>query len=112
MDFGITLLAMLFLQPHDAAFGSTETCHVASTGRPEGYTLVRIQEIETGKVVFQSTLRGGQTKDVFSGSKKIKVEHKLPGDKDYHSPVVADCKGGNTISISPRETQERAFGAK
>jgi hypothetical protein len=112
VDLGISLLAVLIFASYDPAFDFKASCHVVSTDNSQRYMFVRVQETETGRVAFQSTLKGKQTRDIFVQSKEIKIDHKLVGDLDYHSPVVANCEGGNTIHISPRESHERALGVK
>jgi hypothetical protein len=99
MHIGIILLAMLLEPPHDIPIHTKERCSVLSTGDPSRYIFVKIYEVSSGKIVFQSTLRGGQSKGIFVGSNKIRIERKGAGDIDYHSGIVVDCENGNTISI-------------
>ena len=99
MHLGMSLWAMLFLQPYDVPYNSKESCYVVSAAAADRYIFVRVHEVSTGKTVLQSTLRGGQSRGVVVASKKIKIEHKRGGEKDYHSAVVVDCDNGNTIRI-------------
>ena len=98
MHLSMFLLAILTQQHYGIPYGEKEKCTVLRTGDPSRYVFVKTYEVSTGQVIFQSTLRGGQSIGIFVKSDKIKIEHKWAGDLEYHSAVVANCDRGNTIS--------------
>ena len=93
----IFFVGILFQRPYDVPIDEKERCKVLYTGSPERYEFVKIYEVSTGKVVFQSAIKGGEPTGVYVGSNKIKIEHKWAGDLDYHSAVIAECDKGNVI---------------
>jgi hypothetical protein len=93
------LLLSLVQQPYNVPFGAKPRCNVLYTGAPDRYEFFRIYEVSTGEIVLQSAIKGGDSKGVYVGSNKIKIEHKWAGDRDYHSAVVVECEKGNTIRI-------------
>ena len=99
MLVGILLLSIVLQRPADVPFDEKERCSVLNTGSPDQYEFVRIYEVGTGEIVFQSPIKGGKTAPVYVRSKRIKIEHKWAGDVDYHSAIEVDCDKGNTIKI-------------
>jgi hypothetical protein len=95
----ILLSSMLVQRPSHIPLDEPEKCKVLNTRSPDQYEFVRIHDLSTGLIVFQSTIRGGDSKGVFTKGDKIRIEHKWAGDRDYHSGVVVECKNGNTIRI-------------
>ena len=93
----ILLLSLSVQRPYDTPADERESCKVLNTRAPDQYEFVRIYDVSTGQIIFQSPIKGGDSKGVYSKGDKIKIEHKWAGDRDYHSGVVVDCRNGNII---------------
>lgn len=83
--------------PAAVPFDGQEKCKVLNTRAPDQYEFVRVYDVSTGQIVFQSTIRGGDSKGIVAKGDTIRVEHKWAGDRDYHSGIVVPCKNGNII---------------
>jgi len=74
-----------------------ESCQVQSASQPGQWKFVRAYDPDTGKVVLQQPINGGDSKEVTVAGDHVRVEYKLPGHTHYEAGVVSPCKGGNVV---------------
>ncbi len=74
-----------------------ENCKVESTSPPGQWKFIRAYDADTGKIVFQQAINGGDSKPITVSGERVRVDHKLPGHTVYQTGTVAPCKGGNTV---------------
>jgi hypothetical protein len=74
-----------------------ESCKVESTSPPGQWKFIRAFDADTGKVVYQQAINGGDSKPVTVSGERVRVDYKLPGHTVYQTGTVAPCKGGNTV---------------
>ena len=91
--------ALLFLAMTAQIYDEPESCKVLWNGPSDEWRFVKIYEQSTGEIVFQSVVRGGESRGVYVKTPRIRVESKWAGDKNYHAGPTTDCKGGNTVRI-------------
>ncbi len=73
------------------------TCNVQSTRAPGHWKFIKVYDVDTGKIVLQKVMNGGEHREVTVPGERVRVDWKLPGGKDYKHGTVALCKDGNTI---------------
>ena len=89
------LIAVAALLGERPAHG--ESCTLQSASPPGQWKFVRAYDPETGSIVLQQAVNGGDSKPVTVSGERVKVEYKLPGQTRYQPAVVSPCKGGNTV---------------
>jgi hypothetical protein len=74
-----------------------ESCKVESASPAGQWKFIRAYDADTGKVVFQQALNGGDSRPVTVSGERVRVDYKLPGHTVYQTGAVAPCKGGNSV---------------
>ena len=74
-----------------------ESCKVESASQPDQWKFIRVYDADTGKIVYQQAINGGDSKPVTVSGERVRVDYKLPGHTVYQTGTVAACKGGNTV---------------
>jgi len=83
-------------------FGSpalAETCNVQVTGPAEHWKFLHVYDVATGEVVLRQAIKAGDSRPVEVTGDKIRVDWKMPGDRNYRAGSVALCKAGNFVKI-------------
>ena len=93
---GAVILAIaLAAGPYDA----DPNCKVMYQGGADDWRFVRVYEVASGKVVLQTVIRGGTTRDVYVASPGIRVYSKWAGDIDYKPGPTVQCANGGTVKF-------------
>ena len=95
MVSGIILAIMLAAGPYDSA----PNCKVMYQGATDDWRFVRVYEASTGKVVLQTVIRAGTTRDVYVTSPSIRIDSKGAGDIDYKPGSPVRCANGETVKF-------------
>ena len=94
--FGEVILAIaLVAGPYDA----NPNCKIMYQGSQDDWRFVRVYELSTGKVVLQTVIRGGTTRDVYVASPGIRVYSKWAGDIAYKPGPPTQCANGGTVKF-------------
>lgn len=91
-----TSLSVLML----AGTAYAESCHLRNADtvdRPP--RIVRIFEDETGHVVWQGAVSGGQTINVSVAKDWVRFDYRYPGDLEFHSSTRFFCKDGESTDF-------------
>jgi hypothetical protein len=91
----IILAIVLAAGPYD----SDPSCKVMYQGSQDEWRFVRVYEVPSGKVVLQTVIRGGATRDVYVASPSIRVYSKWAGDIDYKPGPPVQCANGETVKF-------------
>ncbi len=75
------------------------TCNIQSTRAPGQWKFVKVYDLDTGEVVLQKAINGGETREVTVRGHRMRVDWKLPGGKNYKAGAEAICADGHTVSI-------------
>ena len=75
------------------------TCEIESTRAAGEWTFVRVLDVDTGKIVLQRAIKGGDHYKVEVSQNRVRVDSKLPGGTAYGTGTVVTCKGGNRIRV-------------
>jgi hypothetical protein len=89
----IILAILLTAGPYDMA----PNCKVMYQGSPDDWRFVRIYEVASGKVVLQTVIRAGATRDVYVASPSIRIDSKWAGDVNYKAGRPVRCTNGDTV---------------
>jgi len=89
---GIVLLAT-------ASGANAETCNIQSVRAPGHWQFVKVYDLDTGKVVLQRAINGGEHHEVIVSGHRMRVDWKLAGGKDYKAGKATTCKDGHTVRI-------------
>jgi hypothetical protein len=89
------LAIMLIAGPYDSA----PNCKVMYQGSQDDWRFVRVYEVPSGKVVLQTVIRGGASREVYVASPDIRVYSKWAGDIDYKAGPRVRCANGETVKF-------------
>jgi hypothetical protein len=94
---GEAILAIMLIAagPYDAA----PNCKVMYQGMQDEWRFVRVYEVASGKVVLQTVIRGGASRDVYVATPSIRVDSKWAGDIDYKPGPTVQCANGGTVTF-------------
>ena len=92
---GEAILAMMLIAagPYDAA----PNCKVMYQSAQDGWRFVRVYEVSSGKVVLQTSIRAGASRDVYVATPDIRIDSKWAGDIDYKPGAPVRCANGETV---------------
>ena len=81
--------------PYDTA----PNCKVMYQGPQDEWRFVRVYEVASKKVVLQTVIRGGASREVYVASPSIRVYSKWAGDIDYKPGPTVQCANGETVKF-------------
>lgn len=91
----IVAIMMIAAGPYDTA----PNCKVMYQGTQDDWRFVRVYEVASGKIVLQTVIRAGATRDVYVASPSIRVYSKWAGDVDYKPGPPVQCANGETVKF-------------
>ena len=89
------LAIMLIAGPYDSA----PNCKVMYQGAQDDWRFVRVYEVASGKVVLQTVIRAGTTREVYVESPRIRIDSKWAGDVNYKPGRPVQCANGETVKF-------------
>ena len=91
----ILAIMMIAAGPYDTA----PNCKIMYQGAQDDWRFVRVYEVASGKIVLQTVIRGGASRDVYVASPSIRVYSKWAGDIDYKPGPTVQCADGGTVKF-------------
>ena len=74
-----------------------ETCMIHNSGPAGEWKFFRVHDADTGQIVLQQAIKGGDSRQVEVSKERVTVSSKFPGYRQYSQPIASTCKGGNTV---------------
>ena len=74
-------------------------CKVRNSRAPGDWTFVHVHDVDTGQIVMRQAINGGDSKNVTVSGRRVRIDQKPAGHRQYKTGAITVCKGGNTISF-------------
>lgn len=91
----LILAAMQLPGPYDGP----PNCKIMYQAAPDEWRFVKVYELSSGEVVLQTVIRGGDSREVYVASPRIRIDSKWAGDVDYKPGAQSQCAKGETIKF-------------
>jgi hypothetical protein len=80
-------------------YDTPPNCKIMYQGAQDEWRFVRVYEVASGKVILQTVIRGGASRDVHVATPGIRVDSKWAGDIDYKPGPTVQCANGGTVTF-------------